>query len=241
MSATVHWAQRAGTVYLTWEYVAAKDVTVTLSDAALSFSATVGDKQLAMADMALGGAIVPAESKWFANDRCARARARARRCAKPPARPARSRALSRRPAELSWAHRALHGSGRRRRAALHRAARAQRGRWRQLDERLRRRAYARVRALAPRRARRAPRRCVQAILKKAKVEWWDKLCADRAFKPFVKPDWSRWVEEDDAEYAGRINGIDFDGAGGDWDDEADSDDDDVPLDDLDVSVPKEPQ
>jgi hypothetical protein len=78
----------------------------------------------------------------------------------------------------------------------------------------------------------ASRRCVQAILKKAKREWWDKLPADRAFKPFVKPDWSRWVEEDDAEYNGHVAGIDFGGAGGDFDDGSDSDDDD--LADLDV-------
>lgn len=69
--ATVHWAQRAGTVYLTWEYVAAKDVQVKLSEKSISFSATVGDKQLAMIDMELSGTVVPAESKWFANDRCA--------------------------------------------------------------------------------------------------------------------------------------------------------------------------
>lgn len=73
MSATVHWAQRAGTVYLSWEYVAAKDVKMKISDRSISFSAAVGDKQLAMADMPLGGAVVPAESKWFANDRCAAA------------------------------------------------------------------------------------------------------------------------------------------------------------------------
>jgi hypothetical protein len=82
--------------------------------------------------------------------------------------------------------------------------------------------------------RSAARRCVQAILKKAESKWWDKLNADKAFKPFVKPDWSRWVEEDDAEYNGQVGGIDFGGAGGDWDDDVDSDDDDVPLDDLDV-------
>lgn len=79
------------------------------------------------------------------------------------------------------------------------------------------------------------------MLKKASAEWWDTLSADRAFKPFVKADWSRWVEEDDPEYNGRVNGVDFTGAGGDWDDDVDSDDDDVPLDDLDVDPPAEPQ
>jgi hypothetical protein len=66
------------------------------------------------------------------------------------------------------------------------------------------------------------------------VEWWDKLNADRAFKLFVKADWSRWVDEDDPEYTGRPTGVDFAGAGGDFDDDTDSDDDDLALGDMDV-------
>ena len=83
-------------------------------------------------------------------------------------------------------------------------------------------------------------RCVQAILKKAEPEWWDSLLADKGYKKFVKADWSRWVEEDDDAYTGHFPGMDF-AAGGEWDDEPDSDDD-VPLDDLDIdesSLPPE--
>lgn len=77
-------------------------------------------------------------------------------------------------------------------------------------------------------------RCVQAVLRKAEEEWWDTLASDRSFKPFVKADWSRWLEEDDAGYDGKPEGWDAQ-AGAAWEDEFDSDDEDVPLDDLDIS------
>lgn len=140
------WAQRREKIFITWDYIGAQDVSVDFGESELSFRARVGDKTYAMGNVPLSGKVVPAECKWFGNDRC-----------------------------------------------------------------------------------------VQAILKKAEAEWWDTLVADKTYKPYVKVDWSKWVEEEDAEYDGP-GAFDFAGSyGADYDDDdMDSDDDDVPLDDLDI-------
>ena len=65
------WAQRAEKVFVTFEMINTKDVTVTLSEGLLSLVANADGKKYALENMPLWAEIDTEDSKWFRNDRCA--------------------------------------------------------------------------------------------------------------------------------------------------------------------------
>ena len=71
------WAQRVDKVFITFECLDTKNVSVELTDGLMSLKAEGGGKTYNLENMALWLEIDAAESKWFRNDRCAAAPARA--------------------------------------------------------------------------------------------------------------------------------------------------------------------
>jgi hypothetical protein len=67
------WAQRREKVFVTFEMVATEKVNVTLSDGLLSLDAEAKGVAYKLENLPLWTEIEVDESKWFKNDRCARA------------------------------------------------------------------------------------------------------------------------------------------------------------------------
>ena len=66
------WAQRVEKVFVTFECIGTENVNVTLSDGLLCLDATAKGVTYKLENLPLWTEIIPDESKWFKNDRCAR-------------------------------------------------------------------------------------------------------------------------------------------------------------------------
>ena len=66
---TLIWAQRLEKVFVTFDQLSCKDVTVQFSEGLLSLEATSGEKHFKLDNMPLWAEIDCEESKWFVNDR----------------------------------------------------------------------------------------------------------------------------------------------------------------------------
>lgn len=73
---TLKWAQRREKVFVTFECVGLETCDVTFAEGLLSINAKDKASTYKLENMSLWMSIEVEESKWFKNDRCARARAR---------------------------------------------------------------------------------------------------------------------------------------------------------------------